>query len=126
VSQPRDDSELLAQIREVAVRNPRYGYRRISVLLRRTTRINQKRVRRLWRQERLQVHRVRRRRVRSPRPARFAAAFPWHIWAYDFVGDALTDDIPLRVLTVMDEFTFLRLGHRCGADDLGRTRYSVS
>ena len=73
VAQPRDDSELLAQIREVAVRNPRYGYRRISVLLRRTTRINQKRVRRLWRQERLQVQRVRRRRVRSPRPARFAS-----------------------------------------------------
>jgi len=105
VAQPGDDSELLAQIREVAVRNPRYGYRRISVLLRRTTRINQKRVRRLWRQARLQVQRVRRRRVRSLRPARFAAAYPGHIWAYDFVEDALADGRPLRILTVMDEFT---------------------
>jgi putative transposase len=105
VAQPRDDSELLAQIRAMVARNPRYGYRRISVLLRRTTRINQKRVRRLWRQERLQVQRVRRRRVRPPRPARFAAAYPGHIWAYDFVEDALADGTPLRVLTVMDEFT---------------------
>jgi hypothetical protein len=76
VAQPRDDSELLAQIREMVARNPRYGYRRISVLLRRTARINEKRVRRLWRQERLQVQCVRWRRVRSPRWARFAAAYP--------------------------------------------------
>jgi putative transposase len=105
VTQPRDDSELLAQIREMVARNPRYGYRRISVLLRRITRVNEKRVRRLWRQERLQVQRVRRRRIRPPRPARFAAAYPGHIWAYDFVEDALADGTPLRVLTVMDEFT---------------------
>jgi putative transposase len=104
-AQPRDDSELLAQIREMVARNPRYGYRRISALLRRTTRINEKRVRRLWRQERLQVQRVRRRRVRPLRPARFAAAYPGHIWAYDFVEDALADGTPLRILTVMDEFT---------------------
>lgn len=105
VAQPRVDSELLAQIRELVARNPRYGYRRISVLLRRTTRINEKRVRRLWRQERLQVQRVRRRRLRLPRPARFAAAYPGHIWAYDFVEDALADGTPLRILTVMDECT---------------------
>lgn len=88
VAQPRDDSELLSHIREMVARNPRYGYRRISALLRRTTRINEKRVRRLWRQERLQVQRVRRRRVRPLRPARFTAAYPGHIWAYDFVEDA--------------------------------------
>ena len=105
VAQPRNDSELLAQIHEVVARNPRYGYRRISVLLRRTARINEKRVRRLWREARLQVQRVRRRRVRPPRPARFAAAYPGHIWAYDFVEDALADGTPLRILTVMDEFT---------------------
>jgi putative transposase len=105
IAQPRDDSELLAQIREMVARNPRYGYRRMCALLRRTTRINEKRVRRLWRQERLQVQRVRRRRVRRPRPIRFAAAYPGHIWAYDFVEDALADGTPLRILTVMDEFT---------------------
>ena len=96
VAQPRDDSELLAQIREMVARNPRYGYRRVRALLRRTSRINEKRVRRLWRQERLQVQRVRRRRVRPPRPIRFAAAYPGHIWAYDFVEDALAIG-PVRI-----------------------------
>jgi HTH-like domain len=96
---------LLDQLRELAARHPRYGYRRISVLLRRTVPVNEKRVRRLWRQQRLQVQRVRRRRLHPARPARMAAAYPGHIWAYDFVEDALVDGTPLRILTVMDEFT---------------------
>jgi putative transposase len=105
VAQPGNDTELLTQIRELVAQHPRYGYRRISVLLRRTARVNEKRVRRLWRQHRLQVQRMRRRRLRPPRPARLAAAYPGHIWAYDFVEDALADGTPLRILTVMDEFT---------------------
>lgn len=105
VAQPRDDTVLLGQIQELATQNPRYGYRRISALLRRTTPVNEKRVRRLWRQHRLQLVRARRRRRRLLRPKRFAAAYPGHIWAYDFVEDALVDGTPLRILTVMDEFT---------------------
>jgi putative transposase len=105
VAHPRDDTEMLAQIRELVARHPRYGYRRINVLLRRTAHINEKRVRRLWRQQRLQVQRVRRRRLRLPGPARLVATYPGHIWAYDFVEDALADGTPLRILTVMDEFT---------------------
>jgi putative transposase len=105
LAHPRDDTELLAHIRELVARHPRYGYRRISVLLRRTGRVNEKRVRRLWRQQRLQVQRVRRRRLRPVRPARLAASYPNHIWAYDFVEDVLADGTPLRILTVMDEFT---------------------
>lgn len=101
-----DDTELLAQIRELAARHPRYGYRRICVLLRRTTVVNEKRIRRLWRQHQLQVRRVVcRRRSRTARPLRLEAAYPGHIWAYDFVEDALADGTPLRILTVMDEFT---------------------
>jgi putative transposase len=105
IAQPNDDAVLLEQLRELATRHPRYGYRRISVLLRRTVQVNEKRVRRLWRQQRLQVKRVRRRRLRPALPARLAAAYPGHIWAYDFVEDALADGTPLRILTVMDEFT---------------------
>jgi putative transposase len=105
VAQPRDDTMLLEQIRELTARHPRYGYRRITVLLRRTAQVNQKRVRRLWQQHQLQVQRVRRRRTRLPRPTRLQAAYPGHIWAYDFVEDALADGTPLRILTVMDEFT---------------------
>jgi putative transposase len=86
-------------------RHPRYGYRRISALVRREERVNQKRIRRLWRKHRLQVQRVRRRRLRRKPPPRLVAAYPGHIWAYDFVEDALADGTPLRILTVMDEFT---------------------
>jgi putative transposase len=101
-----DDTALLTQIRTLAAQHPRYGYRRISVLLRRSTVVNEKRVRRLWREHQLQVRRiVRRRRSRRPRPPRLEAAYPGHIWAYDFVEDALADGTVLRILTVMDEFT---------------------
>jgi putative transposase len=105
-AKPEDDTDVLTQIRELATRHPRYGYRRISVLLRRTTLVNEKRVRRLWRQHQLQVQRVKpRRRSRVARPTRLEASYPGHIWAYDFVEDALADGTPLRILTVMDEFT---------------------
>lgn len=102
---PLDDTVLLSQIQALAEQHPRYGYRRITVLLNRTEKVNQKRVRRLWRRQRLQVRRVVRKRLRPRRPERLQAAYPGHIWAYDFVEDALVDGTPLRILTVMDEFT---------------------
>lgn len=40
-----------------------------------------------------------------PRPARLEATYPGHIWAYDFVEDALATGTAFKVLTVMDEFT---------------------
>jgi putative transposase len=52
---PTDDTALLSQLQELAAQHPRYGYRRISALIRRTQQVNQKRVRRLWRLHRLQV-----------------------------------------------------------------------
>lgn len=105
VAQPKDDTLLLEQIQALAAQHPRYGYRRISVLLRRTTSVNQKRVRRLWRRHQLHVRRLKRKRTRGLRPQRLQAAYPGHIWAYDFVEDALADGTTLRILTVMDEFT---------------------
>jgi putative transposase len=105
VAHPTDDTALLSQIQALAVQHPRYGYRRISVLINRTQYINQKRIRRLWQLHRLQVRRVVRKRTRRVRPERLQAAYPGHIWAYDFVEDALADGTPLRILTVMDEFT---------------------
>jgi putative transposase len=106
VTHPADDGPLLAKIKELTERHPRYGYRRISALLRREEPVNQKRIRRLWRTHRLQVQRVRRRRtLRKPPADRLVAAYPGHIWAYDFVEDALVNGTPLRILTVMDEFT---------------------
>jgi putative transposase len=102
---PRDDTALVQQIQQLAARHPRYGYRRIHVLLTRSQRVNQKRVRRLWRLTRLQVRRAVRPRLRRERPVQLAAAYPGHIWAYDFLDDALADGRTIHLLTVMDEFT---------------------
>lgn len=105
LAHPADDTALVIQLQELVAQHPRYGYRRISVLVGRTAKVNQKRVRRLWRRHRLQVPRLKRKRTRRVRPQRLQAAYPGHIWAYDFVEDALADGTTLRILTVMDEFT---------------------
>jgi putative transposase len=60
-------------------------------LLNRTQRVNQKRVRRVWPFHRLHVRRAVRKRARHAAPKRIQAAYPGHIWAYDFVEDALVD-----------------------------------
>ena len=105
LAHPRDDTPLVEQLAQLTTRYPRYGYRRTSALVRRGERVNEKRIRRLWRLHGFQVRRAARRRARVERPKRLSATAPNHIWAYDFVEDALMDGTPLRILTVMDEFT---------------------
>ena len=102
---PRDETQTVTQMQSLAAQNPRYGYRRMHTLLNQTEHINHKRLTRLWRKHRLQVPRVVRKRLRRERPARLQAAYPSHIWAYNFVEDALADGRKLYILTVMDEFT---------------------
>ena len=102
---PRDDTPTVTYMQRLAAQNPRYGYRRIDALLNQTEHVNHKRVRRLWRKHRLQVPRVVRKRLRRERPVQLQAAYPGHIWAYDFVEDVLADGRKLYILTVMDEFT---------------------
>jgi putative transposase len=107
--QPRPDRDALlaAQVHELARRYPRYGYRRVWALLRRRgQRVNKKHMHRVWRRAKLQVHKVRRKR----RPVRTAlgpvqALHPGHVWTYDFLFDHCLNGTPLKVLTVMDEFT---------------------
>jgi putative transposase len=93
------------ELRALAQAQPRYGYRRMWALLRRNRTINPKRVHRLWKHAGLQVKRPKTRRQRRERGAPLAAAYPSHVWAYDFVEDRDVHDNVLRILTVMDEFT---------------------
>ncbi len=102
---PAVGDDVPATLAALAQKHPRYGYRRVWAVLRRTRPINRKRVHRLWKQARLQVQRPKRRRARPERPAALAAAFPNHIWAYDFLEDRDAQGMVLRILTVMDEFT---------------------
>lgn len=102
---PRDEDELLLELKSLAQRHPRYGYRRAWATLQRTRTINRKRVHRLWKQAQLQVKRVTRPRRHPKRSTRLQAERPNHIWAYDFVQDVDRHGNTLYILTVMDEFT---------------------
>ena len=102
----KDPQEALRlRIRDLAAARPRYGYRRLHVLLcREGWKINAKRVLRLYQQERLQVRtRPRRRKVAArPRAHLPAPSAPNDRWSLDFVSDALANGRRFRVLTVID------------------------
>jgi putative transposase len=98
---------LRMRIRELAGSRVRYGYRRLTVLLRREGwAVNAKRVYRLYREERLQVRMAKRakrtvhNRVPLPEPVR-----PNQRWSMDFVSDQLADGRGFRILTVVDQYT---------------------
>ena len=99
------DHEVLRELKSLAQRYPRYGYRRAWAVLKRTRTINRKRVHRLWKQANLQVKRVVRPRARRERKQHLQAERPNHIWACDFLQDADRHGNKLYILTVVDEFT---------------------
>ena len=107
----RDDEErLTADIIELARQYGRYGYRKVTALLREAGwLVNAKRVERIWRREGLKVP------ARQPKRGRL-----WlndgsclrlrperanHVWAYDFVEARTHDGRKFRMLNVVDEFT---------------------
>jgi len=101
------EASLLAELRRLARRHPRYGYRRIWALLRRAgRRINAKRVYRLWRLAGLTLPRRRpRRKVRTGARLTPLAARPNAVWTYDFIHDAAANGLRFKCLTVVDEYT---------------------
>jgi putative transposase len=93
--------------RELAAVRVRFGYRRLTVLLKREGwRVNAKRVYRLYALEGLEVRTKPRKklasRVRVPLPA---ATRPNERWSMDFVRARLADGRWFRTLTVMDLYT---------------------
>ena len=86
----------------------RYGYRRITALLRAEGwRVNPKRVARIWRREGLKVPQKQPRRARlwlnDGSCIRLRPEHRNHVWSYDFVHDRTHDGRPLKILTVLDE-----------------------
>ena len=105
-SNPEKDDKLRERLRHLAAEKPRYGYRRLGVLLRREGEaLNHKRVFRVYRAAGLSVKRRKRKRlVRAGQPA-FIATRPNQQWSLDFVHDHLASGRTVRVLTVVDTFT---------------------
>ena len=98
---------LCCRLRELAATHVRYGYRRLTVLLRREGwMVNAKRVYRLYDQENLKVRSVERKKIsRRQRVPQGPATGPNQCWSADFVSDKLTDGRSYRILTVIDQFT---------------------
>jgi transposase InsO family protein len=102
-----DEAALREQLKALAIRHPRYGYRRIHVLLVRDGWCcNRKRIQRLWRDEGLRVPvRTRRRRRGRRAPVDVVANHPDHVWAMDFEFDQTREGRPIKILNITDEFT---------------------
>ena len=102
-----DEAWLRQRLRDLAKERPRFGYRRLHVLLlREGVRVNHKRVERLYRDEGLAVRRRKRKRtawdVRGPV---CPATAPDDQWGLDFLSDALAWGRRIRLLAVLDIFT---------------------
>lgn len=102
-----DDAAIRTRLRELAAIRRRFGYRRLHVLLRQEgTLMNHKRLRRLYREERLQVRRRggRKRALGTRAPMTMPQA-PNQRWSLDFLSDSFTDGRRFRILAVVDDFT---------------------
>ena len=88
--------------------------------------MNHKRIERLWRREGLKVPSRQRKRRRlwlnDGSCVRLRPQRPNHVWSYDFVHDRTHNGRPLRLLTVMDEFTreclAIQVSRKLGSDDV--------
>jgi putative transposase len=107
---PDKDKALTAEIRKLAKRYKRYGYRMITAKLRQDGwQVNHKRVQRIWQKEGLQVpYRCRFKKSNGCSQNGCAvkkAEHSDHVWTYDFMSDQTEDGRSLKLLTVLDEFT---------------------
>ena len=104
-----EDEELLReQIVSLASKYGRYGYRRVTAMLRNEGwLVNHKRVERIWRQEGLKVPAKQPKRSRlwlnDGSIVRLKPEFPKHVWSYDFMQHRTHNGVPFRILNVIDE-----------------------
>jgi transposase InsO family protein len=95
---------------ELASEFGRYGYRRISALLRSEGwRVNHKRVERIWRCEGLKVPKRQPKRKRlwlnDGSCVRLRPTHPMHVWSYDLMKDRTSDGRAFRILNIIDEYS---------------------
>ena len=105
-----DEAALTDAIVRLAKTYGRYGYRRVrQLLVDEGWRVSVKRVYRIWRREGLKVPKKQPKRGRlwlnDGSCIRLRPERPNHVWSYDFVQDRTQDGRPIRMLTVIDEFT---------------------
>ena len=111
VANPKSDEEALrSEIIGLATKFGRYGYRRVTGMLNRSGwKVNHKRVERIWRQEGLKVPKKQPKRARlwlnDGSCVRLRPTHRNHVWSYDFVMDRTHDGKPIKILTLIDEYS---------------------
>ncbi|WES30017.1 IS3 family transposase [Varunaivibrio sulfuroxidans] len=102
-----DDAPIRERLRALSAERRRFGYRRLHIMLSREgVHMNQKKLRRLYREEGLQVRkRGGRKRALGTRAPMLLPQGPNQRWSLDFVSDALDDGRRFRILCVVDDFT---------------------
>jgi len=126
-TQRPDEDELTRAIVSLASEYGRYGYRRITALLRRAGwAVGKDRVERIWRRAGLKVPARQRPRGRlwlnDGSCVRLRPERANHVWSYDFVSGSTSDGRTLRMLTMIDEYTreslAIRVGRRLNSHDV--------
>ncbi len=105
-----DETILTERIIDLASQFGRYGYRRVTAMLRNEGWIvNHKRVERIWRREGLKVPQKQPKRGRlwlnDGSVVRLKPLFHKHVWSYDFMQARTHKGVPFRILNVIDEYT---------------------
>jgi len=100
------NAKLRETLTELARQKPRFGYRRLGVLLEKQGQaVNHKRLLRVYRQAGLGVRRRERKRIDRDAVGMPLCVRPNQQGSMDFVSDALATGRALRALTVVDNFT---------------------
>ena len=105
-----EEARLAERIIELASQYGRYGYRRVTAMLRQEGwTVNHKRVERIWRREGLKVPKKQPKRRRlwlnDGSCIRLRPQFKDHVWSYDFVIARTTEGRAFRILNIIDEYT---------------------
>ncbi len=114
-ARPDRNAGLRQRLVTLARQKSRFGYRRLWALLdREGTKVNVKRVYRLYRQEHLAVRRLKRKRLVRTHPANVILTSANQEWAIDFVSDGVASGCAIRMLTIVDGYT-----RECPAIEVG-------
>lgn len=110
LSPPLDEQQLTTEIIALATRYGRYGYRRITAMLKHSGwKVNHKRVERIWKKEGLKVPKKQPKRGRlwlnDGSCVRLRPERKDHVWSYDFMIDRTVGGRAFKLLNIIDEYT---------------------
>lgn len=122
-----DEPKLISRILNLVSKSPRFGYRQITRMLRlEGWNVNAKRIYRLWKREGLKVPQKKQKRTRLGTSAggitRRQAEHRNHVWSMDFIFDRTSNGRPVKIFSLVDEYTreciALEVGRKFTSEDL--------